>query len=77
MLTKTAIEHFGSQAEICRALDISSAAVAKWGEVVPIEAAMALEILSDKSVTVDHSRYPKLARALESNEQRANKRTNA
>lgn len=65
MLTKTAIQHFGSQAAICRELGLSSAAIAKWGEVVPLESALALEIRTDQAITVDRSLYPKLAAAIE------------
>lgn len=68
MLTKNAIAYFGTQAEICRTLEISSAAIAKWGEVVPLESALALEILTAQKLPVDRSLYPKLARA----EQRVN-----
>jgi hypothetical protein len=65
MLKKTAIEYFGSQAEICRRLEISSAAVAKWGEVVPLESATAIEIHTNGDVPVVRSMYPNLARAIE------------
>ncbi len=35
MKTKDAIQEFGSQAALARALGISRAAVAKWGDDVP------------------------------------------
>ncbi len=63
MLKTHAIDYFGSQAEIARALEISSAAVAKWGDVVPHTSATALEILSGGGARVDRSLYPELARA--------------
>lgn len=77
MLTKTAIEYFKTQAEICRVLGISSAAVAKWGEVVPLESALALEIRTKKELPVDRSLYPNLARAIEAAGQQQAKRATA
>lgn len=74
MLKKDAIKYFGSQAEICRQLAISTAAVAKWGEVIPIESALALEILSNNRVPVDRALYPKLASAIETAELRQEER---
>jgi len=74
MLTKTAIEYFKTQAEICRVLGISSAAVAKWGEVVPLESATALEIRTGGDLPVDRTLYPNLARAIEAAEQQPAKR---
>lgn len=65
MKTVDAIEHFKNKAAITRALGISSAAVAQWGEVVPLESATALEILTGGALQVDRSLYPSLARALE------------
>jgi hypothetical protein len=77
MLTKTAIEYFKTQAEICRVLGISSAAVAKWGEVIPLESAMALEIRTNQAVKVDRTLYPNLARAIDAAGQRQTKRASA
>lgn len=77
MLTQTAIAHLGSQAEIARTLEISSAAVAKWGEVVPLESALALEIRTKNALKVDRSLYPNLVRALEATERSPKKRVNA
>lgn len=71
MLKKDAIQQVGSQAEIARALGISTAAVAKWGEVVPIESALAIEVHTSGAVKVDRSMYPILARAVDAAEQRA------
>lgn len=65
MKTQTAVEHFGSKAELHRALGISSAAVAQWKDIVPLESAMALEILTSGALKVDRSLYPNLARAIE------------
>lgn len=65
MLTETALRHFKTQSAIARALDISPAAVSKWGEIVPIESALALEIVTHAAVEVDRSLYPHLARAID------------
>lgn len=65
MLTKTALRHFdGSQAAMARALGISSAAVSKWGDIVPFESATALEILTDGVLRVDQRKYPRIQEAL-------------
>lgn len=64
MKTQDAVVHFKSKAAITRALGISSAAVAQWGDVVPLESALALEILTAGALTVDRTLYPNLARAI-------------
>lgn len=68
MHTRDAVHHFGNQSSIARALDISAAAVSKWGEIVPLESALALEILTGGRLQCDRSQYPNLARALDSAE---------
>lgn len=66
MLTKTALRHFdGNEAAMARALGISSAAVNKWGDVVPFESATALEILTDGAIKVDPRKYPRIHDAME------------
>lgn len=65
MRTSSAIDHFRTQSAISRALGISPAAVSKWGDVVPLESALALEILTAGQLAVDRSLYPGLARAIE------------
>ena len=65
MLTETALKHFKTQAAIARALDISPAAVSKWPEIVPLESATALEIITSGELQVDRGLYPNLARAIE------------
>lgn len=57
------IRHYGSAVNVARVLDISRAAVSKWGAVVPLESATALEMLSAGAVRVERSMYPALARA--------------
>lgn len=64
MKTQDALAHFGTQAAIRKAIGISSAAVANWGDVVPLESAMAIEIASGGAVKVDRSLYPALARVM-------------
>lgn len=68
MQTQDAIRYFGNQSAIARALDISAAAVSKWGEVVPLESALALEILTARRLRCDRTQYPNLARALDTAE---------
>lgn len=63
MRKSSALAHFGTQAAVADALDISRAAVSKWGEVVPFESATALEILTDGAIRVDPTLYPAIQRA--------------
>lgn len=58
-----AVKHFGSEAAVAAALEISRAAVNKWGEVVPLESATALETLTHGQISVDRALYPAIARA--------------
>jgi hypothetical protein len=77
MLTTDAVAHYKTQKAIARALDISDAAVSKWPEVVPIESALALEIITARALRVDRSLYPSLARALDVADQRSGAQTAA
>jgi DNA-binding transcriptional regulator YdaS (Cro superfamily) len=43
MKTQTAIDYFGSKIRIAQALDLSAAAITKWGDVVPELRALQLE----------------------------------
>lgn len=72
MRTENAVAYFKTQAAIARALEISPAAVCKWGDVVPLESALALELLTSGGLAVDKSMYPNLARAIEASERHAN-----
>jgi hypothetical protein len=65
MLRTDAIRHVKTQRAIAQALDISEAAISKWGEVVPLDKAMALEILTKRKLRVDKSRYEDVARAID------------
>jgi len=57
MKTQDAVEFFGSQADVARAARISRAAVAQWGEQVPLATAVFLEKISDGRLTVDVDDY--------------------
>jgi transcriptional repressor of cell division inhibition gene dicB len=57
MLTKDAIDHYGSRAAIAAALNISRAAVGKWAEVVPEGSAYKIESLTDRKLRVDPALY--------------------
>lgn len=60
MKTVDAVEYFGTKAAVARALGISSAAVAQWGEIVPLTSALLLERISNGALVVDFSDYPRL-----------------
>lgn len=71
MKSKHAIRHFGTQAAVAAVLGLSRAAVNKWADVVPLESARALEILTGGDLKVDESLYPALLRAERITEQQA------
>ena len=50
-------------AEVASMLDTSYQRVYQWGEIVPLEAALALEHLTKGELAVDYRLYPTLARA--------------
>jgi DNA-binding transcriptional regulator YdaS (Cro superfamily) len=64
MLTSKAIDHFKTKRAIAKALGISSAAVSKWGDVVPVESAKAIEIRTNGELRVDWALYGATRRAL-------------
>ena len=64
MKTSNAISHYRTQAAVAVTLGISPAAVSKWGDIVPLESALALEIVTHGALKVDRSLYPNLARAM-------------
>lgn len=54
-MTKTeAIEHFGSAANVARALQLSRAAISSWPEEVPLLRQMQLEKLTDGKLKADN-----------------------
>jgi hypothetical protein len=57
MRTQTAIEYFGSQAEMARRLRITAGAVTQWGPVVPFLRACQIEHVSLGRCPVDDSLY--------------------
>lgn len=63
MVKVNAFSHFGSAAATARALGITDQAVSKWGDVVPLESALAIETLTQGALRIDVRCYPKLARA--------------
>ncbi|MDE2098663.1 MAG: hypothetical protein KGL39_15520 [Patescibacteria group bacterium] len=63
MKTSAALAYFKSQAKIAQQLGLSRAAINHWGDVVPLESALALETLTAGALPVDRSLYPVLARA--------------
>lgn len=66
MLTKDAINHFGSAAELAAAIGISRAAVSQWGERIPLATAARLEKVTDGALSLDidaYQRAPKQAAA--------------
>lgn len=64
MLKKHALAHFGTKSAIAEALGISRTAVFKWGEVIPVESAKAIEIRTNGAVRVDWSLYDATRKAL-------------
>lgn len=53
MLTTEAIEHFGSEAALARALGIKQQSVQDWGEVVPKLRQLQIEKLTDGKLKAD------------------------
>lgn len=58
MLTKSAIEHYGSVSALAAALGITTAAVYQWGEVVPLLRAYQLERLTSGELAVNEEPEP-------------------
>ncbi|HSW34691.1 MAG TPA: Cro/CI family transcriptional regulator [Steroidobacteraceae bacterium] len=64
MRTSKAIDYFKTKSAIAKALGISGAAVSKWGDVIPVESAKALEIRTNGALRVDWALYGATRRAL-------------
>jgi hypothetical protein len=77
MLSKDAIAYYGSVPAVAAELGLTRQAVGKWGEVVPLESALALEIRTGRALRVDRTLYPPLARALDAAEQSSEQRATA
>lgn len=55
MLTKDAIEHFGTQSALARALGIKPPSISDWGETVPPLRQLQLERLTGGTLRADPS----------------------
>lgn len=64
MKTKHAIDHWGNRKRVAEALGLSRQAVYAWGEIVPLEAALALEVRSEGQLKVNPKLYPLWTSAL-------------
>ena len=63
MRKKDAIAHFGSGAELARALEISRQAVDQWPEIVPFKAAIEIQRISGDKLMVNLTLYRRRKRA--------------
>ena len=63
MRTSTAIEHYGSQAALARALGVKQPSVAGWGEKVPWRRQLELERLTRGVLRHDPADIPEDMRA--------------
>ncbi len=61
MLKTDAISHFGSAAELARALSISPASVSEWGDLIPEGRAYQLQVITAGALQVDPTLYAKNA----------------
>ena len=59
MYKDTAVDHFGSDVALARALNISRQAVSKWGEIIPEGVAYKLQVLTAGRLVVDPGLYQK------------------
>jgi len=64
MRTDTAIQHFGSQAALARALGISQPSVAGWGAKVPWRRQLQLERLTNGALKHDPADIPEDMRVI-------------
>ena len=58
MLTATAIEHFGSQALLARALGIKQPSIAEWGAKVPWRRQLQIELHTNGALKHDPADLP-------------------
>ena len=63
MLKETAIKHFGSAAEVGRALGRSPSAITEWPEVVPEGMAYKLQVITGGLLRADPTMYQKNGKA--------------
>ena len=64
MKTAHAIKHYGTPSKVAAALGISRQAVSQWGEIVPLEAALAISVVTKGELVPNPRLYPMWARAL-------------
>ena len=62
MLKETAIKHFGSAAEVGRALGRSPSAITEWPDVIPEGMAYKLQVITGGLLRVDPALYLKKQR---------------
>ena len=58
MLTKDAIDHFGSQTALAEALGIRQASVAGWGKTVPPLRQLQIQVLTNGKLRADKTILP-------------------
>ena len=61
VLTKDAIDHFGSQTALAQALDIRQASVAGWGKTVPPLRQLQIQALTKGKLRADKAILPAAA----------------
>lgn len=61
MLTKDAISHYGNQAKLAAALEITSGAISQWGEYPPRLAQLELEKMTKGKLKAEPKRPAKAA----------------
>jgi hypothetical protein len=69
MKTKYVLQHFNnSPTRVAEALGISRQAVSQWSEIVPLEAAMAVSVVTHGALVPNPRLYPMWARAIRESE---------
>lgn len=63
MLKETAIKHFGSAAELGRAIGRTPSAVTEWPEIIPEGMAYKIQVITGGLLRVDPAMYQKKERA--------------
>lgn len=58
MLKSDVIEHFGSEAEVARALGVTRGAVWQWKDIIPRGSAYQIQIITRGKLRVDPTVYP-------------------
>ena len=66
MLKSIVLEHYATGAAVARALQISSAAVTQWPEVIPEKQAYRLQVITKGALKVDPSLYEKTKQTADS-----------